>query len=90
MKGIYAKQRVGFAGMAKLVDALDLGSSGATHKSSSLFTRTKKIPRLNRGFFIVFFYYLVYALTVSAKICSSSGVKAFCSALNGYVNVSPL
>ena len=29
------------AGMAKLVDALDLGSSGATHKSSSLFTRTK-------------------------------------------------
>ena len=26
--------------MAKLVDALDLGSSGATHKSSSLFTRT--------------------------------------------------
>ena len=27
--------------MAKLVDALDLGSSGATHKSSSLFTRTK-------------------------------------------------
>ena len=36
---------VGFAGMAKLVDALDLGSSGETHKSSSLFTRTKKIPR---------------------------------------------
>ena len=29
-----------FAGMAKLVDALDLGSSGETHKSSSLFTRT--------------------------------------------------
>ena len=29
-----------YAGMAKLVDALDLGSSGATHKSSSLFTRT--------------------------------------------------
>ena len=26
--------------MAKLVDALDLGSSGVTHKSSSLFTRT--------------------------------------------------
>ena len=26
--------------MAKLVDALDLGSSGETHKSSSLFTRT--------------------------------------------------
>ena len=26
--------------MAKLVDALDLGSSGAIHKSSSLFTRT--------------------------------------------------
>ena len=29
------------AGMAKLVDALDLGSSGATHRSSSLLTRTK-------------------------------------------------
>lgn len=29
-----------YAGMAKLVDALDLGSSGATHKSSTLFTRT--------------------------------------------------
>ena len=27
--------------MAKLVDALDLGSSGATHRSSSLLTRTK-------------------------------------------------
>lgn len=27
-------------GMAKLVDALDLGSSGATHKSSNLFTPT--------------------------------------------------
>ena len=26
--------------MAKLVDALDLGSSGATHRSSSLLTRT--------------------------------------------------
>ena len=25
-----------FAGMAKLVDALDLGSSGETHKSSNL------------------------------------------------------
>ena len=30
-----------FGGMAELADALDLGSSGATHKSSSLFTRTK-------------------------------------------------
>ena len=29
------------AGMAKLVDALDLGSSGATHRSSSLLTRTR-------------------------------------------------
>ena len=27
--------------MAKLVDALDLGSSGVTHKSAPLFTRTK-------------------------------------------------
>lgn len=27
--------------MAKLVDALDLGSSGATHQSSNLCTRTK-------------------------------------------------
>ena len=26
--------------MAKLVDALDLGSSGATHRSSTLLTRT--------------------------------------------------
>lgn len=31
------------AGMAKLVDALDLGSSGATHRSSILLTRTKFI-----------------------------------------------
>ena len=37
--GIYVR----FAGMAKLVDALDLGSSGATHKSSSLFTRTIRL-----------------------------------------------
>ncbi len=29
--------------MAKLVDALDLGSSGETHKSSSLFTRTNNV-----------------------------------------------
>ena len=39
--------------MAKLVDALDLGSSGVTHRSSSLLTRTitvlqKKPP--NGGF----------------------------------------
>ena len=32
--------------MAKLVDALDLGSCGATRKSSSLFTRTT----LRQGF----------------------------------------
>ena len=31
------------AGMAKLVDALDLGSSGATHRSSSLLTRTRSL-----------------------------------------------
>ena len=41
--GIDAKNDFSFAGMAKLVDALDLGSSGATHKSSILFTRTKKL-----------------------------------------------
>ena len=29
--------------MAKLVDALDLGSSGATHRSSTLLTRTNLI-----------------------------------------------
>ena len=32
--------------MAKLVDALDLGSSGATHQSSSLCTRTKTFSYL--------------------------------------------
>ena len=30
------------AGMAELADALDLGSSGCIHASSSLVTRTKK------------------------------------------------
>ena len=29
--------------MAELADALDLGSSGATHKSSILFTRTMNL-----------------------------------------------
>ena len=36
------------AGMAKLVDALDLGSSGATHRSSSLLTRTRNFPNKKR------------------------------------------
>ena len=47
------------AGMAKLVDALDLGSSGETHKSSSLFTRTKIA---NKKIAEVFFsdFYLVF------------------------------
>ena len=36
-----SKKNIRDAGMAKLVDALDLGSSGATHRSSSLLTRTK-------------------------------------------------
>ena len=31
--------------MAKLVDALDLGSSGATHQSSNLCTRTKFLDK---------------------------------------------
>ena len=31
--------------MAELADALDLGSSGATRKSSSLFTRTNIIQK---------------------------------------------
>ena len=39
-------EKIENAGMAKLVDALDLGSSGATHRSSSLLTRTKKISNL--------------------------------------------
>ncbi len=43
MDRVHIKHKVSFAGMAKLVDALDLGSSGATHKSSSLFTRTINI-----------------------------------------------
>ncbi len=34
------------AGMAKLVDALDLGSSGATRGSSNLPTRTRLLPTL--------------------------------------------
>ena len=42
-KEFISKNKVSFAGMAKLVDALDLGSSGATHKSSSLFTRTIRL-----------------------------------------------
>ncbi len=41
------------AGMAKLVDALDLGSSGAPHRSSSLLTRTKISIRAPCG---AFFY----------------------------------
>lgn len=32
--------------MAKLVDALDLGSSGATHRSSSLLTRTNNTKKV--------------------------------------------
>lgn len=32
-----------YAGMAELADALDLGSSGVTHRSSILLARTKKI-----------------------------------------------
>ena len=39
---------VHIAGMAKLVDALDLGSSGATHQSSNLCTRTKNHDHVNR------------------------------------------
>ena len=35
--------------MAKLVDALDLGSSGETHKSSSLFTPTNLLILGNHG-----------------------------------------
>ena len=31
--------------MAKLVDALDLGSSGETHKSSTLFMPTNKTKK---------------------------------------------
>ena len=41
-----AEQKVvHIAGMAKLADALDLGSSGATHQSSNLCTRTKFIDK---------------------------------------------
>lgn len=39
-------EKIENAGMAKLVDALDLGSSGATHQSSSLCTRTKAFSYL--------------------------------------------
>ena len=50
-----------YAGMAKLVDALDLGSSGATHRSSTLLTRTNFLFVLNaqllsRVFFWSFSY----------------------------------
>lgn len=37
--------------MAKLVDALDLGSSGETHKSSNLFTSTTNKKDLIYGKF---------------------------------------
>ena len=40
------------AGVAKLVDALALGASGATLESSSLSARTQKIAVNNRYFFI--------------------------------------
>ena len=40
----YANEINQNAGMAKLVDALDLGSCGATRKSSTLFTRTTLRP----------------------------------------------
>ncbi len=35
------------AGVAKLADALDLGSSGATRESSSLSSRTKRVSKYN-------------------------------------------
>ena len=41
----YANEINQNAGMAKLVDALDLGSCGATRKSSTLFTRTIRLCR---------------------------------------------
>ena len=41
-RGIIIKQSQKHAGMAELADALDLGSSGCIHASSSLVTRTKK------------------------------------------------
>lgn len=40
-----------FAGMAKLVDALDLGSSGETHQSSNLCTSTTNKKDLIYGKF---------------------------------------
>ena len=36
--------------MAELVDALDLGSSGETHKSSILFTPTNDYLILDKAF----------------------------------------
>ena len=56
-----SKNKVSFAGMAKLVDALDLGSSGATHKSSSLFTRTTK-KTLENWHLRQFFFFMVHFL----------------------------
>ena len=41
-RGIIIKQSQKHAGMAELADALDLGSSGCIHASSSLVTRTTK------------------------------------------------
>ena len=46
-KNLHIKNGCSFAGMAKLVDALDLGSSGETHKSSTLFTRTTNFNKKN-------------------------------------------
>ena len=38
--GVPSRRTAGFANVAELVDALDLGSSGATRESSSLSFRT--------------------------------------------------
>ena len=52
-----------FAGVVKLVDTLDLGSSASRHGGSSPFTRTKK-PQFTLGFFLfillslTFMYYI--------------------------------
>ena len=71
------------AKVAKLVDALDLGSSGATHESSSLSFRTrlalKHSPRFAGDFLCIYkekiydneaLYFALFVLALWRLVCS--------------------
>ena len=64
--------------MAKLVDALDLGSSGVTHQSSSLCTPTKHHIK---SFKIIFCAYNSFA--IGDYEAQRSGTRTQCSGQTG-------